>query len=501
MRMRKIVCVLLLTSAATLAAQEKSAADILRRSLDALGGESNLRSIHIVSFNAVAHRNALEQSIRPEGPWFVDYQQILETRDLDRNQLRDDIESRGYYGEWWRNAEWHKTSVIVSEGIAAQIGTDGKLVPGRSATVQDARESLAFGPERLLLNALTANDLRRDADTTLHGYRHHVVSFHFGGAAVRLFLSPLNDYPALVELRRPRPYNTFWSPWGDITTRITWDLWVLEANGVHYPHQWTYESNGLPEQTMFLQDIAFNREIPGTSFDIPSEIRTAAEKRRRTIEEIAFGLPNATPKEVTSGVWQVPGAWNVAEVRGTDGIVIIEGPLSNNYSAQAIEDAESRFAPLKVKAVVTTSDSWPHIGGLREYMARGIEIYALDLNRPILERLASAPHDTQPDALARAPRKAKVHVISTRTLISSGATRMEIIPLRTVSGERQMIVYFPETHVLYTSDLFSKLPKARSGCLNFCRSSNRWLIASISKYRQFSACTTSLLHGLTSCGF
>ena len=71
MRMRKILCVLLLTSAATLAAQEKSAADILRRSLDALGGESNLRSIHIVSFNAVAHRNAVEQSIRPEGPWFV----------------------------------------------------------------------------------------------------------------------------------------------------------------------------------------------------------------------------------------------------------------------------------------------------------------------------------------------------------------------------------------------------------------------------------------------
>jgi hypothetical protein len=91
-------------------------------------------------------------------------------------------------------------------------------------------------------------------------------------------------------------------------------------------------------------------------------------------------------------------------------------------------------------------------------MARGIEIYALDLNRPILERLASAPHATQPDALARAPRKAKLHAISTRTLVGSGATRMEVIPLRTVSGERQMIVYFPDTRVLYTSDLFSKLP-------------------------------------------
>lgn len=95
---------------------------------------------------------------------------------------------------------------------------------------------------------------------------------------------------------------------------------------------------------------------------------------------------------------------------------------------------------------------------LREYIARGIEIYTLDLNRPILERLAAAPHERLPDDLARAPRKPRFHIISARTLVGSGATRMEIIPLRTVSGERQMIVYFPETHVLYTSDLFSKLP-------------------------------------------
>jgi len=32
---------------------------------------------------------------------------------------------------------------------------------------------------------------------------------------------------------------------------------------------------------------------------------------------------------------------------------------------------------------------------------------------------------------------------------------MELYPLRTVSGERQMLVYFPEHELLYTSDLFT----------------------------------------------
>jgi len=456
--MHKVLSLVVFASAIAASAQDNSsAAGILRRSIDALGGEQTLRSIHTVTFKAVGHHNALEQSIRPEGPWFVDYRQIQETRDLDQNRLRYEIESRGYYGEWWRTAEWQKSAIIVADGMAAQIGADGKPGPGRTAVVQDAEESLALGPERLLLNALSSKDLNRDVDVTLHGYQHHVVSFHLNGTAVRILFSPINDYPAVVELRRPRPYDTFWSPWGDITTRISWDLWVMEANGVHYPHQWTYESNGLPEQTVFIQDVIFNSDLSAATFDIAADIKSAAQRRRRTIEEIPFGLPNSPPREVTSGVWQVPGAWNVEEVRDTNGIVLIEGPLSNSYSAHAIEDAEKRFAPLKVKAVITTSDSWPHIGGMREYMAHGIEIYALDLNRSILEKLAAAPHETQSDDLARDPKKPKFHLITTRTLVGNGATRMEIIPLRTVSGERQMIVYFPESQMLYTSDLFSKL--------------------------------------------
>src|SRR5215469_11486474 len=114
--MQRILTLVLLTSAVAVSAQDTStASEIVRRSIDALGGEQTLRSIHTVTFKAVGHHNALEQSIRPEGPWFVDYQQTQETRDLDQNRLRDDIESRGYYGEWWRTADWQKSGVIVSD--------------------------------------------------------------------------------------------------------------------------------------------------------------------------------------------------------------------------------------------------------------------------------------------------------------------------------------------------------------------------------------------------
>jgi len=120
-----------------------------------------------------------------------------------------------------------------------------------------------------------------------------------------------------------------------------------------------------------------------------------------------------------------------------------------------MEDERQRFNGAPIKAVVTTSDAWPHIGGMREYVARSIPIYALDLNVPILSRLFAATYTTSPDALARTPRPAKLTPVSKRTLVGSGPNRFELIPYRTPSGERQMMAYFPEHRLLYTSDLFT----------------------------------------------
>jgi hypothetical protein len=107
---------------------------------------------------------------------------------------------------------------------------------------------------------------------------------------------------------------------------------------------------------------------------------------------------------------------------------------------------------------VTTSDAWPHIGGLREYAARGIPVYALDANRPILERLFAARRTTNPDALARAPKRPKLEIVSSKTAIGSGPNRIELYPIRGEGAERMLMVYFPERKLLYGADLLQPMP-------------------------------------------
>jgi len=56
-----------------------------------------------------------------------------------------------------------------------------------------------------------------------------------------------------------------------------------------------------------------------------------------------------------------------------------------------------------------------HIGGLREYAARGIPIYALDVNVPVVRSLLSAPHAQVPDSLAKVRVLPVVRSIGSRT--------------------------------------------------------------------------------------
>lgn len=442
---------------AAVARNDTNARQEVTAAITAVGGEELLASVHSLEFDAVGHRNMLEQSLRPDGPWWQDYFQRMEIRDFANHRERVTESHRGYSSpDWWlQEGNWTPYPThIVADGAVAMVATE-KYSAASMAYVQLANEDFSFGPIGLLHTALAAPDLHAEADVTLHGFRHHVVAFTWKAYPVRLYLNSHTALPEQVEWTGPRPYDVFWNVWGDVTTRIVYGMWSLEPDGLRYPRQWTIQRNDLPDSDMTITSLTINPTMDPASLSIPTDVRKAFLAHARTIDEIWLGSPRQPAVALEPGVIHIPGAWNVNLIRQDDGIVILEGPISSAYSARVLTEAHNRFPDLPVKAVITTSDSWPHIGGLREYVARGIPIYALDLDKPILERLLDAPHKYIPDDLQKHPRAPKWQLISKRTTLGSGANRLELIPYRTETGERQTMVYFPQHKLLYTSDLFA----------------------------------------------
>jgi hypothetical protein len=160
------------------------------------------------------------------------------------------------------------------------------------------------------------------------------------------------------------------------------------------------------------------------------------------------------PTQLAPGVDLFPGAWNSTVVKQSDGIVILEAPISELYTEGVIDEAKRRYPGTPVKAVLSTSDSWPHTGGVRLASAQGLPVYILDLNRPLLDKIISAPHTLDPDALERSKHSKRPRwiIVSGKQQVGTGENRMELYPLRGPSTERQYMVYFPDSRLLYASD-------------------------------------------------
>ena len=119
-----------------------------------------------------------------------------------------------------------------------------------------------------------------------------------------------------------------------------------------------------------------------------------------------------------------------------------------------IEEARKRYPEIPIKGVLSTSDSWPHTGGVRFAVSQGLPIYILDLNQPLLDGMIGAPHTIDPDALQNSKNSKGPlwKIVSQKVELGSSENRVELYPLRGASTERQYMVYFPDSRLLYASD-------------------------------------------------
>jgi hypothetical protein len=445
-----MVSVALASSPASPQAPAADAHALLQRAIDAMGGEA-LRNIKALEIETSGHAYYIDQSERPEGPFIVMYQQGKELRDYPGRRTRVESQQRDIQGPEWSPAI---TMVATTDAVAVMRGD--RAVPGPSSQLEVVRRTLDLSPERMLFTALDARDLKLEPDVRLRGMMQRAVAFSWNGRRVRILLNPYNGLPTALDVIGPDP---LFSMWGVVTETTQFSYWDLEPGGVRYPRQLDVFWNGVTKSSTSVTKLRVNPALDATSFTIADDVRQAFATAKPSGFNAAV-LDAARATEIAPGIVLVPGSWNLTFVRQPDGILIIEAPISSGYSAQALDEAARRFPGVPVKGVVTTSDAWPHIGGVREYVARGVPVYALDLNRPILERLLAAPYGEARDLLARAPKAAAVTWIAARTVIGSGDSRVELYPIRGENGERMLMAYFPAHRLLYASDEIQRL---RSG--------------------------------------
>ncbi len=413
----------------------------MNAALDAMGGRDRLAALRTARLDRVVHTALVEQSYR-QAPFITAYSRDRVTLDLAGKRLA--VEAHATWPEADPGtADTDATLVASLDAAAYRKGTGD--TPGGRADIEGARHQLELGPLSLLLTAAAAPDLHLETPERIRANLDDVLGFTWRGVHARLALSPLTHLPDALET--VETFSDFWFYMGDVRRRVYFDNWRL-VGGVRFPSNEVEERNGVPWQSR--QALSVELDVPVADAALP--ISAAASAKSAASRGFDRPFDAGTPREIAPGVELYAGSWNASVIVQKDGLIVLEAPLSGRYVAGLLDAVTARHPGLPIRAVLSTSDSWPHVGGVRECVARGLPIYVLDANLPLLHRMIDAPHTLAPDSLARAPRPPDLRAISAGEAFGRGDEAVRVYPLRGASTERQYMVYLPGRKLLYASD-------------------------------------------------
>jgi hypothetical protein len=421
---------------------QESPQQCVTAALEAMGGRERLQQVTSVRMQTVGHSLLMEQSYR-QSPFIASYEHGRVTLDLANQRLL--AETKLTWPESDPNQSDSDTTLAAGPDGGVYHTTFGDS-PCSLGDLDASREALALGPARVLLTAAGATDLHYEAPENLRSTFHTVVAFSWRHIPVRVLLNPFNHLPDAVETTQV--FHDFWYFWGDVQQRIYFDNWKL-VEGISYPTNWVEERNGAFWRSTQALNVELNVQLDEKAF----EMTAGAVKQSAASPgwNRPFSAKQATA--LAPGIDLFAGSWNATIVKEPDGVVILEAPISSLYMQGVIREAHRRYPGRPISAVLSTSDSWPHTGGVRLAVAQRLPVYILDLNQPLLDRMMSAPHTIEPDTLQKSTdSKARWKLVAGKVEFGSGANRMELYPLRGASTERQYMVYFPERKLLYASD-------------------------------------------------
>jgi hypothetical protein len=406
-----------------------------------MGGRERVEAVKTLGLEGVRHTLLVEQSYRQE-PFITAYARTHEKIDFaaQRRLVQAHL-------TWPESDPGHAESdtTVVFGPDGAVYRSEKSDSPAPRADLEAARYTFALGPMRVLLTALSAPDLHFEPAQQVRSTLHPVLGFNWQGRAVRVMINPFNHLPDAVET--VAVFYDHWYQWGDVRQRIYLDNWQT-FHGLRYPTNEVEERNGMLWESRQVLKLDLNPPIEAADFKMDGQMA------QRVLQSKGWEAPFKSEEgtKLAPGITLFPGSWNATIVPQDDGMVLLESPLSGTYIGGVIDKVKAQNPGVALKAVLSMSDSWPHVGGVRQVVALGLPVYILDLNKPLLERLVASPRHLHPDLLAQSSRPPQWRIVSHKVQVGTGANRMDLYPLRGASTERQYMVYFPQRQLLYASD-------------------------------------------------
>ncbi|MEO8202004.1 MAG: hypothetical protein ABI679_15840 [Gemmatimonadota bacterium] len=263
----------------------------------------------------------------------------------------------------------------------------------------------------------------------------------------RLLLDAKTFIP--VALLRTEPHYL----WGQIRVEYVWSNWDRAAAGGLYPLTTFRMVDGETDLSATITDAAVLPVDSSPALSIPDS--TLVQSAANTMF-----LKPANPDTIRVG----PNAWlirnpsyTVAAVLARDTVFVLDATLSE---ARARQDSVwiGHFFPGKHPVTLVVTDlAWPHVGGVRFWIASGATVVSHRASRAFLERIYSRRWTLAPDALEKHRATARFSFRPVDDSLALAGGELVLHPIDGISSEVALMAWLPGEHFLWASDYIQNL--------------------------------------------
>ena len=255
--------------------------DIVDTAIARMGGASVLRDLKRVRFEMMTQWQRVTFDERPYGDQPV-YESHSDLRDYEKLAWRN---TRRFFGAGGPAREivdvvLDTVAIRRSPGGPGGVASPAVAAPGAWTTlnvayVDERRELFTLAPERLLLAARDARDLRFLGDTTIAGAPHARIEATVDRFRTTILVRRNTGFLVAARFRIAEPNDFGLVPYGEMEMSLWYSAWRKQPNGLVYPFQWDVRRVGRPYKRMTVLAATFNPPATPDSFVVSDSLRAA----------------------------------------------------------------------------------------------------------------------------------------------------------------------------------------------------------------------------------
>ncbi len=400
-----------------------SAAEALDRAIAAVGLNTVGAAVRTGSVSSAV--SMAFQSDRMYPPYLWASQQSKIAVDWERGLLRADLSTPA--GTFAYVSDSTRRVLVSSRGT--------QLVPLRNQSTTDER---AMDPWMVLSDWRGATSARVAEECMYRDYWRTVLTRQTTGGTERLFLDPKTGIPVKLERREPHGL------WGDVLVEYLWSIWSPVKGSQAIAPEFAFRmSDGEVEDQRTISGYALQVRDSVGSFEIPNGAPAAPAINVTQSDTVRVGP--------TTFLLATRAYTNVVTLQ-RDTVFILDAQTSAERAHNDSLWIGKLFPGRHAVALVVTDLAWPHISGVRYWVANGASVISHPASRDFLTRVVEHKWTLKPDLLEQRRQRTRFVFRPTRDITDLAGGAIQLRPIDGIGSEGALMAFIPGDNFLYAGD-------------------------------------------------